>query len=490
MLFGSYIFIFLFLPLALGGFYTLKKLNKVVLAKVFIVVMSLWFYGYFNYWYLFVIGVSLCVNYCAYSIMNKFGVKRTRKWTCRIAVLINVGLLFYYKYLDFFSENINSLFKISLPIRNIVLPLGISFFTFQQISFIVDAYRGETGKVALLDYLFFVTFFPQLIAGPIVSHDEMLPQIADIKETAFNTSKFNSGLVLFVLGLSKKMLIADVLGNVVNYCGLSLQYIGSFDTVIYIIFYSFELYFDFSGYSDMARGLGRMFMFELPVNFDSPFKTDCCQAFWRKWHMTLTRFLTKYIYIPLGGNRKGKVRTYINILIVNLVCGIWHGAGWSFVLWGIELGIWHIVSRIVKPVRERIPKFFRIFGTFIIFSFSIILIRGDGMAVYRQLFSSSWRLPEAGLLSCVNTDLLIYAMKVLRLNNLAIAPYMGLLIITVISIACSFILPNAGIIADKYAEAEKEGKRNVNLIMVMASILLFVCIISMSQVSTFLYFNF
>lgn len=239
-----------------------------------------------------------------------------RKIIAILGVAANLLLLFYFKYFNFFIKNINNVFGTNVGLRDIVLPLGISFFTFQQISFIVDSYRKETGRYSLLDYGVFVSFFPQLIAGPIVLHQEMIPQLDREEHWHLDAGKMTVGLRYFVLGLFKKTMIADRFGNVVAAGYANTLNWNTWEAAFIILSYTLQIYFDFSGYSDMAIGLGKMFGLDIPVNFNSPYKAVTIADFWKRWHMTMTNFFTKYVYIPLGGSRKGKIRTYINILIV------------------------------------------------------------------------------------------------------------------------------------------------------------------------------
>ena len=334
MQFNSYIFILCFLPLALILYFLFHDLGKRKLAFGSLLIMSLWFYGYFNPYYLAIICSSIVINYLLSRAMLKAGGEGAsgqlkRKICFALGLIFNIGLIFYYKYYDFFIENINTLFKTDFTLRHIILPLGISFFTFQQISFIVDSYRGETGGYTFLEYALFVAYFPQLVAGPIVLHSELIPQFRDEKKHRVNFDNLSRGIMIFTRGLAKKMLIADKFGMAVDigYKQAALIPVGEGaltrpEIIIVMLSYTFQIYFDFSGYSDMAIGLGAMFNLDIPRNFNSPYKAISIAGYWNRWHLTLSRFLITYIYIPLGGNRKGKIRTYINTMVVFLVSGI------------------------------------------------------------------------------------------------------------------------------------------------------------------------
>ncbi len=268
----------------------------------------------------------------------------------------NIAVIFYFKYYDFFLENVNILFNRSFELKNIVLPLGISFFTFQQVSYLVDSYKGETKDYAFDEYMLFVSYFPQLIAGPIVLHGEVIPQFRSRKRRKFIPQNFSKGMYIFALGLFKKIILADTLGTAVTYGFGTIDTPGSLEALIVSVSYTFQLYFDFSGYCDMAIGIGSMFNIELPQNYNSPYKATSITEFWDRWHMSLTRFLKSYIYIPLGGNRKGKLRTYLNIMIVYLASGIWHGANWTFVLWGRLQGLFSCLNRVFKNTWKKWGK--------------------------------------------------------------------------------------------------------------------------------------
>lgn len=232
----------------------------------------------------------------------------------------------------------NAVFGSSFELKNIVLPLGISFFTFRQISYIVDSYRGETKGYTFWDYAFFVSFFPQLVAGPIVMYNEIIPKFRKPGNWHVVVENFSKGIYIFAIGLFKKVIIADRFGKAVTYGFGNIEILSSMEALVVSLSYTFQLYFDFSGYCDMASGIGYMFNIELPQNFNSPYNAKSIAEFWDRWHMSLTRFLRNYVYIPLGGNQRGKLRTYVNIMVVYLIGGIWHGANWTFILWGMLHG--------------------------------------------------------------------------------------------------------------------------------------------------------
>ena len=322
MLFNSYLFLFIFLPLCLVGFYLLKE-KQATLAKVWLTCFSLWFYGYFNIFYLLIMLGSICGNYLIHKEIIKSREKQKNnvdKLLLILGVSGNLLVLVYFKYYDFFVENINTLWNTGLTVRGILLPLGISFFTFQQISFLADTYRRELEKCNFVDYSLFVSFFPQLIAGPIVTHEEMLPQFHRIGKDSRRKRElqelFLQGIYVFILGLAKKVLLADTFGRAVDYSYNNVAGINGLESFLVIIFYSLQLYFDFSGYCDMAKGLAGLFGMSISNNFNSPYQAINIIDFWKRWHITLSRFFTKNIYIPLGGNKRGRARTYGNLFFV------------------------------------------------------------------------------------------------------------------------------------------------------------------------------
>lgn len=359
MLFNSHIFIFLFLPITLFVYYRLGGMGQSRAAISWLVAASLFFYGWWNPKYLLLILLSILVNYGIGLILTRNNKDRKTATYLIIGILFNIGLLAYYKYANFFVQNVNTLLNTQFHLETIILPLAISFFTFQQITYIVDAWRGETHEYDFLQYCLFVTFFPQLIAGPIVHHKEMLPQFYKEKTFRFSHENLSIGLSIFIIGLAKKVLIADYFAayaTPVFNASQSGAAIGFLEAWGGALAYTIQLYFDFSGYSDMAIGLARMFGIRLPLNFHSPYKASSIIDFWRRWHITLSRFLKDYVYIPLGGNRSGKTRRYINLLITMLLGGLWHGAGWTFVIWGALHGFYLIINHAFRHLRKNLGQ--------------------------------------------------------------------------------------------------------------------------------------
>ena len=334
-------------------------------AKGFLVFASLFFYSWWNIAYLPIILSSLLFNYIIGNSLNENfkKVQIHKKSLLTFGIVSNLTLLAYFKYTDFFIENYNTVFDGSVPLLHLALPLAISFFTFQQIAYLVDSYRGETAEYDFLNYALFVTFFPQLIAGPIVHHSEMMPQFASRWNLVKNYKNIALGLFIFSIGLFKKVVIADSFASWAT-AGFNANTLNFFEAWATSLSYTFQLYFDFSGYTDMAIGAALLFNIKLPINFNSPYKAVDIQDFWRRWHITLSRFLKDYIYIPLGGNRKGSFRTYTNLLATFILGGIWHGAGWTFVFWGFLHGMALVIHRFWKAIGMTMPKVLAWFITF------------------------------------------------------------------------------------------------------------------------------
>ncbi|WP_457746217.1 MBOAT family O-acyltransferase [Sulfurimonas sp.] len=366
MLFNSYEFIFIFLPISFFIYFFLLEKRLITGAKAFLVFTSLFFYSWWNISYLPLILISMLFNYTIGNSLNEnfVKVKIHKKSLLIFGILANLALLGYFKYTDFFLENFNLLFGDSVSLLNLALPLAISFFTFQQIAYLVDSYRGETAEYDFLNYALFVTFFPQLIAGPIVHHKEMMPQFASRWNLVKNYKNIAIGIFIFSIGLFKKVVIADTFAIwATNGFDIAptLNFIEAWATSLS---YTFQLYFDFSGYTDMAIGSALFFNIKLPINFNSPYKSTNIQEFWRKWHITLSRFLKDYIYIPLGGNRKGNFKTYTNLLATFILGGIWHGADWTFVFWGFMHGLALAIHRFWNNLGFTMNKYLAWFITF------------------------------------------------------------------------------------------------------------------------------
>ena len=372
MLFNSFEFIFIFLPVVFCLFYLAADKLGNRAAILTLVIASLGFYAYWNPIYILLLLASMLVNFTLGRTIGRTPDKRL----LILGIVFNLGLLGYYKYANFFVKNVNYFWGAQWDIGTILLPLAISFFTFQQIAYLVDSYRGITREYSALHYALFVSFFPQLIAGPIVHHKEMLPQFESTTRFRIDANNLIIGLSIFAVGLFKKTVIAD--GIAVHAtpvfaaadAGTQLDLISAWSGALA---YTFQLYFDFSGYSDMAIGLARLFGIVLPLNFYSPYKATNISEFWRRWHMTLSRFLRDYVYITLGGNRNGNGRRYINLIATMLLGGLWHGAGWNFVVWGALHGLYLSVNHAWQALLQRLgftsqdSRWYLVFAWFITF---------------------------------------------------------------------------------------------------------------------------
>jgi D-alanyl-lipoteichoic acid acyltransferase DltB (MBOAT superfamily) len=361
MLFNSLPFIFLFLPLVLAGFFLLGRWNRLAAAG-WLALASFVFYGWWSPKYVLLLAGSILFNYSAGLAIVRVvlaGDAARGKRLLTAAVVANLALLAYYKYANFFLDSLNAVAGTGWSLGGIILPLGISFFTFTQIAFLVDAYQGKAREFNLVHYGLFVTYFPHLIAGPILHHGEMMPQFARRGIYSPDWDNIAAGATMFLIGLFKKVMIADEIGPYgtpffdAARSGEALTFIEAWCGALA---YSFQLYFDFSGYSDMAVGLSLLFGVRLPANFHSPYKAVNIIDFWRRWHMTLSRFLRDYLYVPLGGNRKSRARRYINLLTTMLLGGLWHGAGWTFVLWGALHGVYLVINHGWRELRRRLGQ--------------------------------------------------------------------------------------------------------------------------------------
>jgi alginate O-acetyltransferase complex protein AlgI len=388
MLFNSPEFIFAFLPVTFVVYFLLNHLGMFRPAKVFLFLASLVFYGWWSPKYLVLIGISILVNFfVAEKTSLAFAPQAKKSWFA-FGIIVNVALLGYYKYADFFIGNVNTLFAADFNLLHIILPLGISFFTFQQIAYQVDAYKGVVREFDFVHYGLFVTFFPQLIAGPIVHHKEIMPQFMDRMKSFVNWTNVAKGIFVFNMGLAKKIVIADTLAKVVNKGYANFDVLSSVQSWITAFAYTMQLYFDFSGYSDMAIGLGLLFNIVIPVNFWSPHKAEGIQQFYRRWHITLSSFLREYVYIPLGGNRKGEFRTNLNLFLTFLIGGFWHGANWTFVIWGALNGIALVVQRLFQKTKIVMPHVVAVSITFLFVMLVRVFFRADSFSVAMEVLQT------------------------------------------------------------------------------------------------------
>jgi D-alanyl-lipoteichoic acid acyltransferase DltB (MBOAT superfamily) len=466
MLFSSFEFIFFFLPVVLVLYFFLQKVTYKKTALIFLVVASLFFYGWWKWDYLYLIIFSILLNYLMSLFLRTRS--RYRKSAMLVGVTLNLGVLGYFKYLYFILHNFASLFDLQVSIDKISLPLAISFFTFQQISYLVDTYQGKVEKPTFLGYILFVTFFPQLIAGPIVHHSEMMPQFHKKSLGWFDCRMLEKGCLLFLIGLFKKVVIADQLSIFVDkgYAGSAI--LSSVEAWVCSLSYTMQLYFDFSGYSDMALGIAYLFNIKLPVNFNSPYKAINIQDFWRRWHITLSRFLRDYIYIPLGGNRKGKIGSSLNVFVTFFLGGVWHGAGWNFVVWGLLHATVSALHRIFAPYfKFREP--FSWLVTFLFINITWVFFRSEDLDFSIDMLRRMFFIEK------VEWDFVI---NLFRENLKQIVTLLGLIIF------CKYSL-NSNEILDKF-------RRDwfYQLLMILASLSSFYFLFFDGNSTKFLYFDF
>ncbi len=397
MLFNSYIYILLFLPLTVGLFFIFNQSVSPKAGRLFLLFASLFFYAYWNPIYLLLILASMSVSFSVrdYLIRSFDGEPKRgiRKPILLLGVCYNVGILVYFKYADFLIDNTNFVLGTQINLLNIILPLGISFFTFQKIADMTDCYFGKIKDRDLINYCTFVTFFPQLIAGPIVHFKDIIPQLNDPHNKSFNWDNCAKGAFIFTLGLFKKVCIADSLAPMVSAGFDKAIELNFLEAWIASLAYTFQLYFDFSGYSEMALGSALFFNIHLVLNFNSPYKAKSIQEFWKRWHISLSVWLRDYIYIPLGGSYHSLAGTVSNLFITFLIGGFWHGAKWTFVLWGIIHGVGVVIHRIWTKAGVKIPAPVAWAMTFLYVHFAWVFFRANSMKdafkVFRGMFGLS-----------------------------------------------------------------------------------------------------
>ncbi len=377
MVFSSTIFLCVYLPLVLLGYYICPKKGR----NLFLLIVSLVFYAWGEPKYVFLMIFSILVNYIFGRLMDKHRENKKRlKLMLVLSVVIDIGLLSVFKYTDFIITNVNAIFGSSFDLLNIALPIGISFYTFQAMSYTIDVYRDDVRvQKNLIDFGMYITMFPQLIAGPIVRYADVQDQLA---ERSVTTADFSEGVMRFVVGLGKKVLLANQMGAVWSDIYALGGDVSALMAWTGAIAYTFQIYFDFSGYSDMAIGLGRMFGFKFPENFRYPYQSVSITDFWRRWHITLSTWFKEYLYIPLGGNRRGLARQALNLLIVWSLTGFWHGAGWNFVMWGLYYFVILFIEKLfLLKALDKLPKFFRHVYALVLIIIGWVIFASDDVSV-------------------------------------------------------------------------------------------------------------
>ncbi len=486
MLFNSYEFIIAFLPIVFFIYFYLNKNKLTEASKALLVISSLTFYSWWNTIYLPLILISMLFNYTLGTSISKKKQHKlvSPKILVTIGILSNIALLGYFKYCDFFIKNINYIVNTNIPLLNLALPLAISFFTFQQIAYLIDSYKKETKEYNFLNYGLFVTFFPQLIAGPIVHHKEMMPQFNNPKNKIINLKNISKGFYIFGVGLFKKVIIADTFSIWATNGFDHTNELTCIEAWITSLSYSFQLYFDFSGYTDMAVGVALLFNIKLPINFNSPYKASNIQEFWRRWHITLSRFLKDYIYIPLGGNRCNNIKVISNLIITFLIGGIWHGAGWNFIFWGLLHGIALVFYRIWKLLGFKLNYILGWFITFNFVNIAWIFFRANNWNDSFNVIKGMLGLNGIYLPNVFNNKL-----HILSNYNIKFGPWINHIngnLFTPIWVTLGFII----VLGFKNSiEQTIKFKRNYKT-AIFSGLLFGYSIASINKVSEFLYFNF
>lgn len=489
MLFNSTIYIFLFLPVTVLLYRGLVALGWTLLARSWLVAASLFFYAWWKLEYLPILVGSMLVNYVlGRNILGRNGTLSAR--AALIAGLVfNLGLLGYFKYAGFLVDIVNDFSGASFGFEALALPLAISFFTFQQIAYLVDCYQGKAEEYHFINYAVFVTFFPQLIAGPIVHHRQMMPQFDAVgrgERQADRGLMGIQGLFIFSVGLFKKVCIADSFAVFadVGYASGSLTWADAWMTSLS---YTFQLYYDFSGYSDMAIGAALLFGIRLPVNFLSPYRATSIRDFWRRWHMTLSTWLRDYVFIPAGGSRLGRVLTLRNLMLTFLVGGIWHGAGWTFVLWGLMHGIAMVVHRLWTDSGRALPRGLAWLLTFSFVSLAWVFFRAPDVSTALGMLSTMFS-PDAEGLSATYLYSVLASYPNPVFSAWATALNTALPLVLPLMVLATLIIPNSIELSGYSA-----GSRVVSTPKVVLSALLFTfaaLFILAGQPSAFLYFDF
>lgn len=485
MQFNSYFFLLLYLPVLLFGYFMANKINHTC-GKMWLMAGCAVFYLYGGWANTLILGLSILLNLFFSWLLTR--TDKWRKWILSADLLANIALLFYFKYFNFFLASINNVFKTEYPAQKILLPLGISFFTFQQIMYVAAVYKKEITRVKLPDYLLSILYFPKLIMGPLMEPGDLIAQLNDPVLKKVNWDHISYGLKLLSFGLFKKLILADTFAKAVSWGFTNFDTatsITSMDCFLMMLFYTFEIYFDFSGYSDMAVGISLMLNIKLPINFHSPYKALSIRDFWKRWHMSLTGFLTRYIYIPLGGSKKGPLWTYINTLLVFLISGIWHGANWTFILWGILHGLLSVTDRIFEKQEKKLSETVRWMGTFFVVNILWLLFRSDSVGqwldILQKMFTFQNMAVSSGLIGTFVLPETNFLFRVFHLETLHTAVRgFPMLLFTLGALNLCLIPEN------NY----KHMERNNWLSMIMAAAAFVWSFLCLSSESVFVYFNF
>lgn len=470
-------------------YFWLNKKRLTYASKGWLVFCSLFFYSWWNIIYLPLILGSILFNFTLGSAISKITSAKSvsKQALLTFAIILNLLLLGYFKYMDFFILNTNIFLHTQIEFMHIILPLGISFFTFTQIAYLVDAYRGEVKEMDYLNYTLFVTFFPHLLAGPILHHKEMMPQFDAVKNKIFNYKNISLGLFIFTVGLFKKLVIADTFAVWANIGFDTATTLNFFEAWATSLSYTIQLYFDFSGYTDMAIGLALLFNITLPINFNKPYKAKNIQDFWRSWHITLSRFLKNYVYIPLGGNRNGEFRTYSNLLATFIIGGIWHGANWTFVFWGFLHGIGIIIFLLWSKLGIKLWNWLAWFITFNFVNFAWIFFRAKNWNDTIKVLSGM-----VGLNGIEISNNLYTYLNFLSAYHIHFGPWLAAIGDTNSKWILVWFAFATTILLLKYTTVEyakNKFQKNIKH-AVITSILILINLFYLNQKTPFLYFNF
>lgn len=486
----SYSFIFIFLPSVLIGYFLLNSKEKYTAGKALLTAASLFFYCLLGIKGFVALSISMLICYCIsqFVFANQTS-DIVKKVFLIVGIALNILALLYCKYLIYFELLLNKYTSSNLTYTAIVVPMGISYFTFSQIAYLVDTYKDNSIKYSLLDYVLFVSFFPKITVGPISLSTEMIPQFNDLLRKKVDYSNLTKGFYRITLGLAKKLLLADNLASIVDFGYLNIATLGTTNAILVILSYTLQIYFDFSGYCDVAVGIAQMMNMDIIDNFDAPYRSLSIVEFWKRWHISLTRFFTRYLYIPLGGSRKGKLRTYVNTMIVFLVSGLWHGSATTFVVWGAIHGVGDIISKIISPYTKKIPSFIRWFVTFTFVNIAWVFFRAPDMAsaimLLKQLFTGGFVPIDISIAAnCIPVEGQLLQ-KIILTCNPSLIYYSGC--------AINIILITIALLICTRAKTAAEQVKNFTLTKgrMAFTVLLFVwSVLSLSQVTEFIYVNF
>lgn len=508
MLFNSFEFILAFLPVTLIGFALLGRCSA-RLAKAWLVVASLFFYGWWNPVYLGLLGASICGNFILGAFLFRAPAGRAKRGWLAAGVVLNLAALGYFKYANFFVHTVNAVAGTDWFLAKIALPLAISFFTFTEIVFLLEVSKNADHYYSFLDYVFFVTFFPHLIAGPIVRHWEVMPQLEN-NRLGLRAHDLVTGLFIFVIGLSKKVLVADSVASYATmfFDGAALrESFTSADAWLGVLAYALQLYFDFSGYSDMAIGLARMFGIKFPVNFNSPYKATSIADFWNRWHITLTRFFREYVYFQLGGNRCGPVRQIFNVVVTMLLSGLWHGANWTFVIWGgihgLGLAISHLWRRhgwhAQSPAGRRSESLAAWALTMVFVLVGWVFFRAASLGIAASVLQQMFALAHFTIPEALPGSLLLAKVPLLHLGPSLMAYHtVTEVFILLLFTGLALLAPNTQQLLARYEptlEPVQPAPLGWQLGMntrtsILIGITLGLCLLCMNAVSEFLYYKF